>query len=299
VTIRDDQWRAQLAVACAHAVEVGPGAASRERGNGQPADGSPMAADIEAHPAGTRAVAQVQSLALVWTERAAHMLGGLGALLDWGHTTAAPAPLYRAVIEHTSRVSWLLDAPTTEARVHRAWVAWLASTGDDVVTVGRDRLGQGAMAGAPERFERLVGETIPDVLGVEPDIGTSRTRSAHYRIGEEQFGTHTDAAANFIDNYFPRDGAVAYRVFSTLAHPTTSGAFAFVDHEEDGSADIGEPITHVISAVLASLQCWRFAAQRCLEYLGWTAANFPEWEATVDTLTRMPRPTATEPNRAN
>lgn len=278
--------RSQLATACAYASMAGPGAASRERSDGHPAEGSPAAQDVAGHPNGMEAASHVMRLALRWTEGAANMLGGLGALLDWGHTTDAPEPIYRAVLEHTSRVTWLLDAPTTQARIHRAWVAWLACTADDTATADADVAGQGAMAGAPGRLDGLI-RRIPEVLGVEANLGREgrSTHTADYQIGEERFGRHTSVAAEFIDRYFERDGRVAYRVYTTLAHPTTSGAFAFAE-ESEGSMTVQAPVAHVRGATLSVLHLWRVAAGRCLQYMGWEDFSpYHEWSSLLRALT--------------
>lgn len=210
-----------------------------ERYLGAPGDGSPMAADIAY--LSVEAVANVGRVCGVWHVVAAEGLQAVASAHSDGRILFAPGPLFRAVIEHTARIGWVLDGRSARARAARAWLAQVVANGDDAHTHRNAGNPTPTLAGAPARLEELCERTLPELFdGERPD--RSNRQPSEWVLLDQKWGTNTDAVAQFFINHVHKrwgpttDGRVQYRVASMFAHPSTTAICAQADQSEPGSA---------------------------------------------------------------
>lgn len=100
--------------------------------DGQPADSSQMAADIEEVTA--EVVGNVQRVCAAWHIIAAEQLEAVESVHADGYLLFAAAPLLCSVMEHAARIGWVLGGSTATARAARSWLADVVSNGEDKIT---------------------------------------------------------------------------------------------------------------------------------------------------------------------
>lgn len=265
-----------------------------ERYLGLPTDGSPMAADIAAFS--EHAVGNVGRVCGVWHVVAAETLQAVASAHNDGRILFAPGPLLRSVMEHASRIGWVLDGPTAEARAARSWLAQVVANGEDAHTHRNAGTPTPTLAGAPARLEELCETTLPDLFnGERPD--RTRRQPSDWEFRGQRWGSNTDAVVRFFENHVharwgPRtDGRVQYRVASMFAHPSTTAVFAQADRTDSGSATFAWdwPLTRTRSIVaLASFQS---ATDSLYSYLGWDTPAVAAWTEHLRRFVRDTAPT--------
>jgi hypothetical protein len=247
--------------------------------DGQPADGSPMAADID--ELDTEAVGNVQRVCGTWHIVAAEQLQAVESVHADGHLLFAAGPLLRSVMEHGSRIGWVLDGPTATARAGRSWLANVVANSEDVIT----HLNRGdpspSLAGAPARLEDLCERTLPKLFGGErPD--RRRGRTSEWTFLGQKWGSNTVVADEFFARrVHPRwgpktSGWVQYRVASMFAHPSTTATFALADQER-GGAEFEWDWQHTRTRVISALACFQVVTLDLYDYLGWRPPELAAW----------------------
>jgi hypothetical protein len=247
--------------------------------NGQPADGSLMAADID--ELGSEAVGNVQRVCGTWHVVAAEQAQAVESAHADGHLLFAAGPLLRSVMEHAARIGWVLDGSTATARAARSWLADVVSNGEDSIT----HLNRGApsptLAGAPARLEELCEGTLPDLFGGErPDCQSSRT--SEWTFLAQKWGSNTLVAEEFFARrVHPRwgpttSGRVQYRVATMFAHPSTTATFALAD-QEPGRDEFKWDWQHTRTRVISALACFQVVTLDLYDYLGWSPPELAAW----------------------
>lgn len=130
-----------------------------ERYLGSPARGSPMAADVAAFSEG--AVGNVGRVCGVWHVVAAEALQAVASAHTDGRILFAPGPLLRSVMEHASRIGWVLDGATAQEKAARSWLAQVVANGEVAHTHRNAGSPTPTLAGAPRRLEELCEQTLP------------------------------------------------------------------------------------------------------------------------------------------
>jgi hypothetical protein len=254
-----------------------------EQHRGAPADGSPMAADINEFAA--EAVSDIGKICGVWHIVAAETLQAVASCHSDGRILFAPGPLLRAVIEHAARIGWVLDGPTGRARAARAWLAQVVANGEDARTHRNAGRPVPTLAGAPERLEELCERIIPALFDGERPSRGKRRNPSEWTFLDQKWGSNTDAVADFFANHVNHrwapatDGRVQYRVASTFAHPSTTVVFTQADQSEPGTATFTWDWSITRTRTAAALVCFQCASQILYDYLGWNSPALAAWTA--------------------
>jgi hypothetical protein len=248
--------------------------------NGQPADGSQMAADIEEVTA--EVVGNVQRVCAAWHIVAVEQLQAVESVHADGLLLFAAGPLLRSVMEHAARIGWVLDGRTATTRAARSWLADVVSNGEDAITHRNRGDPAPTLAGAPARLEELCERTLPDLFGGErPDCRPSGRTSSWSFLGQ-QWGSNTLVAEEFFARrVHPRwgpetSGSVQYRVATMFAHPSTTATFALAD-QEPGGADFKWDWQHTRTRVISALACFQVVTLDLYGYLGWRPPELAAW----------------------
>ncbi len=245
---------------------------------GVPTASSPMSADIAA--LSEQLVGEVGRVCGVWHVVAAECLEAVASAHSDGRILFAPQPLLRSVIEHCSRIGWVLDGPDPRAKAARAWLAHVVANGEDVHTHRNAGTPTPTLAGAPARLDELCEVTLPSLFdGEKPD--RSRRRPSEWTFVAQKWGGHTDAVARFFENHLqPRwgsaiDGRVQYRVASMLAHPSTTAVFAQAIQTEPGAATFEWDWSLTRTRAVVALASFEAATASLYAYLGWSVPAVP------------------------
>lgn len=259
---------------------------------GMPSPGSPMATDCSS--SSEELVGQVGRVCGVWHVVAAECLQAIASAHSDGRLLFAPGPLLRSVIEHCSRIGWVLDGPDAHGRAARAWLAQVVANGEDVHTHRNAGTPTPTLSGAPARLEELCDVTLPALFdGHKPDRSTPRPST--WTFLDQRWGPHTDAVIRFFENHVrPRwgsgiDGRVEYRVASMFTHPSTTAVFAQAIQQEPGSATFEWDWTLTRTRTLVALASFEAATTSLYAYLGWTTPAATAW---TEQLARFIRDTA-------
>lgn len=268
----------RLAALCAMATEVSVDATA-ERQRGQPGAGSAAATDLDDGP---EKGSMVGRLAMAWTMHSAEMLAATATILDQGLLVAAPRPLQRTVLEHASRVAWVLDANADQSsgdrRVRRAWLEVVVSTARDAREAESHAGPSAALAGAPDRDRKLRKETVPRLFGAKALDDRNRDPKKWSLVGEKRPG-YGRAVRDFVARHYPgHDGDTLYAIHSMLGHPTYSGAFAASSVDPAAGVTTWVPTAEsVVPTSLSVLLAWGVANRLMHGYLGWPHEDLDEW----------------------
>lgn len=277
--IRDQAVLHQINVLLDTATELGVPGLSAENG-GQPADGSPMALDID--QIGEAGPALVQRATFMAHMVSTETLNAVQAVHTWGCIAFAPGPMLRCVIEHSARIAWLINAPDARTRMIRAHLVFLVAYGEDKKTNFNAGNGTPAMVGAPERLDHFRDVQIAEVFdGAVPN--TSSRDPNQWTLLGEQLPAHTDATEQlFRDCVNPRfggslDGRVQYRIASMFTHPSVTATSALGDFSEAGSATFRWSASLTRTRTVAALLAYAGASACLLDYLGWETPYLVPW----------------------
>lgn len=256
---------------------------------GVPAEGSAMSSDTSV--VSERVLGEVGRVCGVWHVVAAECLEAVASAHSDGRILFAPGPLLRSVIEHCSRIGWVLDGGDPGAKAARAWLAQVVANGEDVHTHLNGGSSTPTLAGAPARLDELCDITLPSLFnGHKPD--RSRRRPSDWTFVEQRWGSNTDAVARFFENHVhPRwgpatDGRVQYRVASMFAHPSTTAVFAQANQAEPGMASFEWDWQLTRTRAVVALASFEAATASLYGYLGWTTPALTAWTEQLASFVR-------------
>lgn len=256
---------------------------------GVPTASSPMASDMLV--LSDELIGEIGRVCGVWHLVASECLEAVASAHSDGHILFAPGPLLRSVIEHCSRIGWVLDGPDPRAKAARAWLAQVVANGEDVHTHRNGGIPAPTLAGAPARLDELCEITLPSLFEGEKPDRTARRPSDWTFVGQ-RWGSHTDAVVQFFENHVHRhwqpatDGRVQYRVASMFAHPSTTAVFAQANQSEPGSATFEWDWSLTRTRTVVALASFEAATASLYSYLGWSTPAATAWAEQLAAFVR-------------